>query len=113
MEKTDEQYEAEMKLIDEIFGDAKFNVSIDINELDNLLTEQKHIIIKSDYKCYCYDNQPRQAEYFEICGECITIKYVLKELMRQNLTLNCNHCFIEFFEKSIDSEIQYEFFAGS
>ena len=89
MDKTEEQYEAEMKLIDEMFEDANFNVAIDIEELDELLTEQKHIIIKSNYICYCYDNEPRQTEYFEICGECITNKFVLNELIRQNLHLDC------------------------
>jgi hypothetical protein len=113
MEKIEEQYEAELKIIDEIFKDANFSVSIDIDELDELLTDKKQIIIKSDYKCYCYANEVRQPEYFQICGDCITNKYVLEELMKQNLNLNCNHYFIEGFLKSVHSDIQYEIITGS
>jgi hypothetical protein len=104
-------YEEEQRQINEIFGDTEFTISIALDELDELLTERNRVIIKSDYKCYCYDNEPRNTDYFIICGDSITIKYVFLELKRQGLHLECNHHFIEGFQK--DSDVQYSFHLGS
>ena len=104
-------YEEEQRQLNEIFGDTDFTISIALDELDELLTERNRVIIKSNYKCYCYDNEPRNTDFFIICGDKITIKYVLLELKKQGLHLDCNHNFIEFFQK--DNECQFTIGTGS
>ena len=104
-------FEEEQQQLDEIFGDIDFTVSIPLNDMDDLLTDRTWIVIKNIYTCYCYEHEPRTADYFVICGDSLTIKYVLLELKKQNLHLDCNHRFIEGFQK--DSECQYSLILGS
>lgn len=111
--EDEEKYEEERKQIEEIFGDTKFTIAIPLDELDELLTDKKQVIIKSWYGCYCYDNAPRNNEYFTICGDNLTIKYILLELKRQNLHLDCNHHFIEGFDKTSNSNCQFIIGTGS
>ena len=35
-----------------MFPNAKFTIAIDIEELDEVVTEQPEIIIKQEYSCY-------------------------------------------------------------
>ena len=116
MSEDNIQYELfleEQRNIDAIFGDTNFTISIPYTELDELLTEKNQVIIKSDYSCYCYDLEPRNSEYFIVCGDRLTIKYVLLELKKQNLCLECNHRFVEGFEPTKNSDIQFVLCCGS
>ena len=108
---TDTQFEEELRQINEIFGDTNFTISIGLEHMDDLITDRTCIVIKSDYKCYCYDANPRPSDYFIILNDRITIKHVLLELKEQHLCLECNHHFIEGFQK--DSDCQYSLIIGS
>jgi len=115
-EKTEEQYERERKLIEEMFPNAKFDIAIDFSELDDIISEHSNIVIKNTYNCYCYDNCKRPTDYFYITakeGEKMTNKFIIKELIKQKLCLECNHIFIEGFIKSKDSDCQFEICTGS
>ena len=97
---SDDEYdtfEEEQQQIKDTFGDTNFIISIPIKEWNDLLTTETDITIKCNYKCYCYDEKPRKPECFYIEGDRLTIKYVLLELKRQGLCLDCNHHFIEGF----------------
>ena len=109
----DELFLEEFRQIDEIFGETDFTVSISLDELDDLITDKKQIVIKCDYICYCYKLEPRNTEYFVINGDRLTNKYVLLELKNQKLCLDCNHCFIEGFYKCDNSDIQFGLRIGS
>ena len=103
----------EQRQIAEIFGEPDFTISIGLTKLDELITDKTQIVIKRDYICYCYDVEPRHTEYFVINGDRLTNKYVLLELKRQGLCLDCNHRFIEGFYQSKNSDIQFEMYIGS
>ena len=115
-EKTEEEYEHEQRLIDEMFPTAKFSISIDYNDINELVTKYKNIVVKNTYNCYCYDNHPRKTDYFYIKStspEGITYRFLIEELIRQDLCLECNHRFVEGFMRSGDSECQFEIITGS
>lgn len=115
-EKTDEQYNYEQSLINNMFPTMKFSISIDYDDLDEVATERQNIVIKNTYSCYCYDNNPRNTDYFYISSkntEGITYKFLIEELIKQDLCLECNHCYLEGIMKSKDSECQFELIIGS
>ena len=113
-EKTEEQYEYEFRQIELLFPDAQFTIAIDLEDLDDVITELNTIIIKKNYSCYCHANCKRNTDWFIINGEKITNKYVIHELIKQNLVLDCNHCFVEgFHQYPKNSNCQFEICTGS
>ena len=107
MEQTEEgddvihitDYTFEIDLIDKMFPNAKFVIAIDIEELDDVVTDQTNIVVKNTYDCYCYGGVNKIADYFYIRGEHITNRFIINNLIEQGLNLNCNHCFVEGFYK--------------
>lgn len=115
-EKTEEQYCKENEIIDQIFPNAEFTIALNLEELDNILTDKSDIVIKNTYNCYCYANSKKDPDYFYInCknGEQMTQKYIIHELIKQGLNIDCNHCFLEGFDKTPTSECQFELSFGS
>jgi predicted P-loop ATPase/GTPase len=115
-EKTEQQYAYEREQIERIFPNAQFTVAIDVGELDEVITDLSNIVIKNAYSCYCYDNCERSTDYFYIIttnGEQMTNKFIIQELIKQGLRLECNHQFIEGFYKSKNSDCQFEIWIGS
>ena len=114
MEKSEEQLEREFRIIDEMFPNAQFTPSIDLEDLDNIVTDKKEITIQQTFTCYCYDNMDKPPKYFTIkCGEneSITNKFIMTELMKQKMKIECNHRFVEGFYKHKDNI--YEMWTGS
>ena len=101
-----------------MFPNAKFEIALDFEELDEVITDLSTIIIKNTYDCYCYcyDTCKRNADYFYITttnGEKMTNKFIIQELLKQGLKLNCDHVFVEGFYKSKYSDCQFEIWIGS
>ena len=114
MEKSKEQLESEFRMIDEMFPDAQFTPSIDLENLDDIISDKKEIIIQQTFTCYCYDNMNKSPKYFTIkCGEneSLTNKYIINELIKKGLKVDCNHRFLEGFNHLQDNI--YEMWAGS
>ena len=114
MEKTQEEIDIEIRQMDEMFPDAKFSPSIDLENLDDIVSDKKEIIIKQDFTCYCYDNMNKSPKYFTIkCSEneSLTNKYIMTELMKQKMKIECDHRFVEGFDKHKDNI--YEIWTGS
>ena len=114
MEKSDEQLESEFRMIDEMFPNSKFSPSIDLENLNDIVSDKKEIIIKQDYTCYCYDNMNKRPKYYTIkCGEngSLTNKYIMNELIKKDLKLECEHRFLEGFNHLNDNI--YELCLGS
>ena len=112
-EKTEEQYAYEREQIEQMFPNAEFVVAIDFEELIDVVTDLSNIVIKNTYGCYCYDNCERNTDYFYITttnGEKMTNKFIIQELIKQGLKLECNHVFVE---DSKDSDCQFEIWFGS
>jgi len=115
-DSDEEEYMKEIEIINEMFPDACFSVAIRLAEMDEIISEKDTIVIKSDYRCYCYRDYPRNTDFFIINrpknGK-ITYKHIFTELMNQELDLDCDHCFIEGIEQTPNSECQFEFALGS
>jgi hypothetical protein len=114
MEKTQEEIDIEIRQIDEMFPDAKFSPSIDLENLDDKVSDKKEIIIKQDFTCYCYDNKNKSPKYFTVkCkeNESLTNKYIMTELMKQKMKIDCDHRFVEGFNHLNDNV--YEMWTGS
>ncbi len=118
-EKTDEQIQLDYETILQMFPNAKFTIGIPLEELDNVVSNNKTIYIKSVHNCYCYDDRPkRKIDRFIIKSSKnvkITNKMVLCELIKQDFVLDCHHHFVEGFYKCRDSgkKPHYEIWRGS
>ena len=107
--KTEEENEKENEMLYSMFPDAKFVISIDIEKIDDLLSEKKEIIIQQSYKCYChYFNITKKI--FTIRGDKLTNKYVIDQLIKQGLESDCNHMVLDSFH-NIGGNL-YEIFFG-
>ena len=80
-----------------LFPTAKFSISMDYNKFYELLTDEKEIIIQRSFFCYCYDNVPISTMYYTIKGKNLTYKYIIDELIKQNLVLDCDHLYLKGF----------------
>ena len=84
-------------MLDEMFFNAYFDVSMDIKKLDDLVSDKNEIIIQQEFKCYCYKNLPTDNKIFTIRGDKLTNKYIIEDLINQGLVINCDHRFLEGF----------------
>ena len=104
-----------------MFPNANFNVSILLQDMEKTISDLDKIIVKQTFDCYCYDGyEPTlPAKWFPIhCsfdkGEKMTNKFVINELIKQGLVLDCNHRYLEgFILSSNNTTCQYEMLLGS
>ncbi len=62
-------YEAECEQLESMFPDAKFTISMGIEELEDVITDQPHTVIKQSFDCYCNDEHPKGPDFFDIRAE--------------------------------------------
>jgi hypothetical protein len=96
-----------------MFPEASFTICLSLSELDEVLTNQKIIIIEVDFNCYCYDEYKRNTEYYVIEGDHITNKYIIEQLIKHGLKIECDHHFLEYIQKTPNSETKYKLWFGS
>jgi len=118
-----EKYEKEMEIINNMFPDAKFSICIDLEDMEEVLSKEKEIVLKNTYCCFCYksDFNPlsmnttglskRPNDYFVIKGDNLTYKYVIQELISQGFDPRCDHSFLEGFQQT--SDVQFDICLGS
>ena len=109
--------ENEAKL-DEDFppNEIHFCIAMDYEDLDKKVSDKKEILIVQKYSCYCYDDYPRQSNYFRITdNKPITNRRVIEVLRDKNFDPKCNHRILECIDKKNDDplSIEYEMFLGS
>ena len=105
--KPDYIYDYQFRLMDELFPNAEFEVCIDINKLDDIITTKKEVKLIQTFTCYCYNNSSREDKVFVIkSNEPMTTRYVINELIKQNFKLECNHHFLESLD-AIDNIVEY------
>jgi hypothetical protein len=108
-----EDEEDEYLEIERRFPNAGFSICFSLKDLDEILSNEPIIIIKNTFKCYCYSEFPKDSEYYIIKGGKLTYSFIIKELIRQGLYLECNHRFLEGFWKTPTSDVQYVLMTGS
>ena len=114
MDEEEEKYIRELRIIDDMFPNAKFIPSINLENLDDIVSDKKEIIIKQNLTCYHYDNINKRPKYFTIkCreNESLTNKYIMTELIKQKMKIDCDHRFVEGFNH-LNNNI-YEIITGS
>jgi hypothetical protein len=92
-----------------IFKTNYFSVKIQLQDLLNILSGEKNIIIKHKFNCDCYkiENSSYYNDYkdYHIEGENMTIKYVIEELIKQDfnnyldIMVICSHSNLKGFKK--------------
>ena len=96
-----------MKIIDELFPNARFDICIDFNDLHKVVTTKKKVTLIQTFDCYCYETCPRSIKTFIIkSNKPMTIRYIINELIKQDFELDCNHRFLESLEVN-DNIIEY------
>jgi hypothetical protein len=113
------KFECERKIIDELFPNAQFEISIELENLDSIITTKKEIKLLQTFDCYCYQgiegtsNANTKSDKLFIIksnNNPMTIRYIINELIKQNFTLECNHRFLE--ELQVNGH-NLEYFLGS
>jgi hypothetical protein len=106
-------YDKESAYIQSLFPKAKFKISIEYDELDEIVTKQPSIIAICDFNCLCYRNHKRNTEYYYIKGKTITNRFIIESLIDQGFEPKCKHRYLEGFLKMKNSEFKYEMLIGS
>jgi len=108
--------------LNERFNGADFTISFDKKELKEILTDKKIIIVKQDFNCYCFNGfceccnkeiERPKTRFFIIKNDVMSVENVIDELIKQDCKTYCNHHFLEFFEKTKNSDIQFKMCFGS
>ena len=96
-------FEFKQKIIEELFPNAKFDVSIDINELDKVISTKKKMKLIQTFNCWHYKDNPKPDKTFIIkSNKPMTRRYIINELIKQNFELNCEHMYLESLEVNND-----------
>ena len=116
MSDNEDEYDKDYKKVVAMFPDVKFSVAISSKELDDTVSHNNSIIIKHTRNCYCYGDKALSDQYFTIEGDDLTNgnltnKYVIQELIKQGLTMDCDHHFLEGFHNLYDNV--FEIIVGS
>ncbi len=111
VEKTEEQVEREFEILATMFPSRSITVCIDLEEINDLITTEKRMVVKQDFLCYCHQLRPRKTKFYVITGEQLTYKYVIQKLLKKGFRSYCNHHFLEYFQK--ETEVQYGIGFGS
>ena len=112
-EITQEEIDAENEIIDNLFPDANFSICIHSSELEEVLTDEKNIVIQHSCNCYrCGDNN--KTKYYFITGDNMTYKYIINELIKQGLKAKCDHQYLEkFYKLNNECNFLFDSFFGS
>ena len=112
-ENSDNMYELQFKIMDELFPNAKFDICIPMNELYKVFSVKKDVplTLTQTFECGCYVNSPRPTKNYIIkYNNHMTRRYIINELIKQDFTLECDHCYLEALE--VCGNI-LEYFTGS
>ena len=114
-EDSDAEYEAEQKIINEMFPNCPFDVSVNSGELDDDLG-QNQIEIVLDRCCYCFDNVGARKLSVCVKPQENNISVKVKDAIYALACVygpgwKCNHRFLEGFEEG--SAGVFEAFMGS
>ncbi len=116
-----DDYEAQQDELNKLFPDVDFTIALLLDELDEVISPLNRIIVKQTFDCCCYDGDPTGhvpvPKWYPVhCreGEKMTNRVVIRELARQGFSLDCNHRFLEGFERLVKGgECQFEPATGS
>lgn len=95
-----EEYEEEMRIIDEMFPNCLFSICIDLDEMDEVISNEPQIIIQHNpCRGYCDMSGNREYIYVKNNGNGITNKDIIKAMIEAEFDPKCNHIFLEGFDQ--------------
>ena len=106
-------YDKESAYIQSLFPKAKFIISLEYDEIDEVITKKPSIIAICDFKCLCYNKHKRNTEYYYIKGKHITNRFIIESLIDQGFEPKCKHRFFEGVLKMKNTDFKYEILLGS
>ncbi len=88
---------------------SKANFSVNVNNLESIITDKNEIMIKCSFQCYCYYRFPRPTEWY-LCKSItsITGNDIVKCLIDNDFDPNCDHRDLDMF--FVDSPVQISTF---
>ena len=116
-----DDYECQQEEINRMFPNIDFTIAMTLEEIDEVVSPLDKIVVKQTFNCYCYDGESMShapiPKWFTIhCreDEKMTNRVIIRELANQGFSLECNHRFLEGFERSArGGECQFEPATGS
>ena len=97
-----------IKIIEELFPNAKFEVSINFNDLNNVITTKKEVKLIQTFDCWHYESYPKIDKTFIIkSNKPMTRRYIINELIKQDFSLDCEHRYLESLEVYDDGILEY------
>jgi hypothetical protein len=96
-------FEEEQQKMNEMFPNCKFSICIDIDEMNDIISEEPQIIIQCN-PCngYCKKSGNRIYIYVYNNGNGITNKDMIQAMIDANYDPDCNHIFLETWEQMND-----------
>lgn len=90
-----------------------FTNDIEETEMNEVISNKRHVVVKIKHNCYCYDNNPRRTMFFVVSseGNGIRVRDLVNKLTEERYEAKCNHQFLEGFDRVND--ITFEAFFGS
>lgn len=87
-------------IIERMFPDSHMSICIDLDDFNEVITEQRQVLIQLDHTCYCYDGNSRPTVYIPYTKPSgyITNYDLIKVLYDSNYSPDCNHRFLESFQ---------------
>jgi hypothetical protein len=119
MDTEEEQYEQERKYIEETFPDCNFTIDIPIDELDNVISKEKTIILRHRWYEYYIDTDGNlqsisKRNFYVISSNVMSIKNIIHEMIKQDVKCWGDHRFLEsIYPSSKENETQFELWFGS
>ena len=106
MEKTEDEYKYEIQEIQNMFPNAQFKIRIPIEEMYDVISDKPFIIVTRIFDCYCREGRKKSKKSYRIKGKILTYKYVIEQLIKQGLQLECDHSFLQGIHLSKSCYIQ-------
>lgn len=102
METAEDDYafERQMTEMRKTFPKAKFTICIELDQLDEVLSNHDAIVIKITHNCYCYSNNRRKDDLILVhntTGKAITYKDAIEAIVKYKYDPKCSHVFFEGF----------------
>jgi len=109
-----QKFDADMDFINHRFPDAKFTICFTPDEIKERLSDESQIVVKQTFICYCHDTKYTgvdrpQSKFYVINNAEMTVENILDELIKQNMTVECNHQFLERILKQTDAQYELQF----
>lgn len=94
-----------------LFPNAKFEVCIRLSEMDNILTKGSVAIIKCTHECECFCKCHRhQPDFIYVKGKSkmgVSVRDAISALVESDYNPDCAHYFLEGFQLTKDSDVQF------